>query len=64
MRYGRWMFGIVATGHLIYVIGGFKWSNIYSCEKFDVLREKWTELPNDCKLPGAYSVGINYGVVK
>ena len=58
------MFGLVSTGHLIYVIGGYKFSNIYSCERFDVLKEHWTELPVICKLPGAYSVGVNYGVFK
>ena len=57
MNMGRQCFALCHIGHHIYVVGGVDRNYegyIYSCERYNMLTNKWTELSH-CDLPGVIS---------
>lgn len=63
------MFGICNIGNIIYAIGGLKSGTaahiirsrpltVDTCEQFNILTNKWIQLPITCNVPNSYSLGI------
>jgi hypothetical protein len=47
---GKQAFGVCALGNHIYVVGGFAGGPVSTCERYDILLDKWELLP-EAELP-------------
>jgi len=65
MDTGRYWVGVANLGHRIYAIGGLdkNWDNILSCERYDILLNKWCDMPC-CTLPDTFTNRVAFEVVR
>ena len=46
MLFGRWDHGVAHLNNFVYAVGGENISIVNSCERYDVLTDTWTQLPD------------------